>query len=76
MRDDSMFGTLESYEEPAYWTAHPTLYLLTPEADYECGSWLGVMCRWMMRYMRQTGRRKLLREYLHEAMGIPAWMLA
>ena len=35
MRDDSMFGTLESYEEQAYWTAHPTLYLLTPEADYE-----------------------------------------
>ena len=35
MQDDSMFGTLEYYEEQAYFAAHPVLYLLTPEVDYE-----------------------------------------
>lgn len=32
--DSTMFGTLERYQEQAYYEAHPVLYLLTPEADY------------------------------------------
>lgn len=32
--DSSMFGTLERYQEQSYYESHPTLYLLTPEADY------------------------------------------
>ena len=32
--DETMFGTLEKYEEQSYYDAHPAMYLLTPEADY------------------------------------------
>lgn len=34
MKDDSMFGTLMYYQDPAYWKEHPVLYLLTPYQYY------------------------------------------
>lgn len=34
MKNDSMFGTLPDYQEQEYYEAHPSLYLLTPTADY------------------------------------------
>lgn len=34
LMDESMFGTLERYRDQEYYEAHPTMYLLTPEADY------------------------------------------
>lgn len=34
MKDGSMFGSLLEYRDPAYYQAHPSLYLLTPEGDY------------------------------------------
>lgn len=34
MKDGSMFGSLLEYRDPAYYQAHPALYLLTPEGDY------------------------------------------
>lgn len=34
MRNDSMFGTLEEYQDEAYFREHPGMYLLTPEQDY------------------------------------------
>ena len=35
MKDDSMFGTLMYYRDPAYFEAHPVLYLLTPHQYYK-----------------------------------------
>ena len=35
MKNDYMFGTLELYQEQEYYDAHPVMYLLTPEQDYE-----------------------------------------
>ena len=69
MRDDSMFGTLESYEEPAYWTAHPKLYLLTPEADYEVRLLVGRYVPLDDEIYEADWTPEALREYLHEAMG-------
>lgn len=34
MRDGSMFATLNSYAEQAYYDEHPNLYLITPEGGY------------------------------------------
>lgn len=34
MKDGSMFGELEKWEDQAYYQAHPVLWLLTPEGDY------------------------------------------
>ena len=34
MNNDSMFGTLTEYASQAYYDAHPTFYLLTPQANY------------------------------------------
>ena len=69
MRDDSMFGTLEYYEEPAYWTAHPKLYLLTPEADYEVRLLVGRYVPLDDEIYEADWTPEALREYLHEAMG-------
>lgn len=35
MRSGSMFGRLEDYAQEAYYRAHPTLRLYTPEGDYD-----------------------------------------
>lgn len=35
MRDGSMFGGLESWEDQGYYEAHPVMWLLTPEASYK-----------------------------------------
>lgn len=32
--DSTMFGTLEQYRKQGYYESHPTLYLLTPDADF------------------------------------------
>lgn len=34
MKDNSMFGTLKNYGDPAYYEKHPILYLLAPEQSY------------------------------------------
>lgn len=34
MEDGSMFGTLAAYSDAAYFAAHPSLYLITPEKTY------------------------------------------
>lgn len=34
MNNSSMFGSLENYKMQEYYDAHPTFYLLTPQADY------------------------------------------
>lgn len=34
MQDDTMFGTLPLYEDPAWYEAHPVWWLLTPEQNY------------------------------------------
>ena len=35
MKNDSMFGTLTEYYKQKYYDAHPVLYFLTPEKNYE-----------------------------------------
>lgn len=34
MKDESMFGTLEEWQDQEYFDAHPCMWLLTPEQDY------------------------------------------
>ena len=34
MQDSTMFGTLPNYEDPTWYAAHPTWWLLTPEQNY------------------------------------------
>lgn len=34
MNDDSMFAVLAEYQDPQFCREHPSIYLLTPEADY------------------------------------------
>lgn len=34
MRDGSMFGKLDAWRDPAYYAAHPVMWLLTPEKNY------------------------------------------
>lgn len=31
MRNETMFGTLKYYEDPAYWQAHPSVYIMTED---------------------------------------------
>ena len=35
MRDGSMFGTLDSWQDQEYYEAHPVFWLITPEQDYK-----------------------------------------
>lgn len=35
MKNEYMLGTLERYQEQAYYEAHPVMYLLTPTGDYQ-----------------------------------------
>lgn len=41
MLDDSMFGSLLNYKNPDYYTAHPILYLQTPDTNYKVNVFAG-----------------------------------
>lgn len=41
MLDDSMFGSLLNYKNPDYYTAHPILYLQTPNNNYKVNVFAG-----------------------------------
>lgn len=40
--DNFMFGSLSEYRDDAYYQAHPTLYLLTPDGDYRLDIFAGI----------------------------------
>ncbi len=40
--DFSLFGSLSNYQESAYYEANPTLYLLTPQGDYQLDIFAGI----------------------------------
>jgi sortase B len=40
--DYSMFGSLSNYQDEAYYQANQTLYLLTPEGDYQLDVFAGI----------------------------------
>ena len=40
--DFSMFGSLSNYREDAYYQENPTLYLLTPQGDYQLDIFAGI----------------------------------
>lgn len=40
--DSSMFGSLSEYRDAGYYQEHPTLYLLTPDGDYQLDIFAGV----------------------------------
>lgn len=43
--DYSMFGSLSYYREDAYYEENPTLYLITPEGDYQLDIFAGIRTR-------------------------------
>lgn len=43
--DDRLFGSLSLYQEPAYYTRHPTLYLVSPKGNYQLDIFAGVKTR-------------------------------
>lgn len=69
MKDDSMFGTLEYYQEQAYFAAHPIMYLLTPEADYEVRLLAGLYVPLDDGIYESDWTRMDLQNYLCEAAG-------
>jgi len=46
MRNGSMFGTLDRFADPAYFAAHPVLYLATPQAYYRLEVFAAYEARW------------------------------
>ena len=43
--DFSLFGSLSNYQDAAYYQAHPTLYLITPQGDYQLDIFAGIRTR-------------------------------
>lgn len=43
--DYSLFGSLSEYAEEAYYEAHPSFYLLTPEGEYQLDVFAGIRAK-------------------------------
>ncbi len=43
--DNRLFGSLSEYRDPAYYAQHPTLYLVSPEGNYQLDIFAGVKTR-------------------------------
>lgn len=43
-KTDAMFSTLAEYKDQAYYEAHPQLYLLTPNGDYQIDLFASLVC--------------------------------
>lgn len=43
--DDTMFGSLSLYQQPEYYAAHPSLYLISPEGSWQLDIFAGMRLR-------------------------------
>lgn len=69
MTNDSMFGTFSEYRRQAYYEAHPTMWLLTPERSFRVELIAGFVTRADSDSYTLFETAEELQEYLEEAAG-------
>ncbi|MBR2048470.1 MAG: class B sortase [Oscillospiraceae bacterium] len=67
--DDTMFGTLEDYKSQGYYSAHRTLYLLTPQADYRLEVIAGLSLDARDALYRTDHTEETYREFLDQVLA-------
>lgn len=69
MKNNTMFGTLSEYRKQAYYDAHSTLWLLTPDAVYKLEPLSGFVTRADSDSYTLFETQEELRSYLDEAVS-------